>query len=66
MSLDFDVVHGLIVRRVLKHTIFLQFLEIEAAQGVDRAADIVIRQGKLDNNVAIDEGNAGKASKGVA
>ena len=51
---------------MLKHTIFLQFLEIEAAQGVDRAADIVVRKGKLDNNVAIDEGNAGKASQGVA
>ena len=49
----------------MKHTIFLQFLEIESAQGVDRDADIVMRQGKLDTNVAIDESNAGKASKAV-
>ena len=39
---------------VLRHTIFLQVLEIESAQGVDRDADIVIRQGQLDINVAID------------
>lgn len=32
---------------------------------MERDADIVIRQGKLDTKVAIDESNAGKASKGV-
>ncbi|KAH6912185.1 hypothetical protein BKA70DRAFT_1398186 [Coprinopsis sp. MPI-PUGE-AT-0042] len=58
--------------KVLKHTIFLQLLNIKLAkaqaEGKDTSkieADLAARQKKLDTNTALDQENRGQTSKSV-
>ncbi|KAG8862714.1 hypothetical protein FRB97_005487 [Tulasnella sp. 331] len=57
--------NGKIKNKVLKLTIEILGLSIEAAQGKNEASSIAGEQTKLNNNIKLDTAAAGQASKGV-
>ncbi|KAG8989829.1 hypothetical protein FRB94_012277 [Tulasnella sp. JGI-2019a] len=58
--------NGKIKNKVLKLTGEVLALQIQAAQGADKAAEIAAEQKKLTNNIGLDTKAAGQPSKGVA
>ncbi|KAF8311767.1 hypothetical protein DL93DRAFT_2060656, partial [Clavulina sp. PMI_390] len=57
--------NGKIKNKVLKLTLEVQGLQIQAAQGKNTASQITAETTKLNNNIALDTKAAGQASKGV-
>ncbi|KAG8984392.1 hypothetical protein FRB94_005949 [Tulasnella sp. JGI-2019a] len=58
--------NGKIKNKVLKLTAEVLGLQIQAAQGADKASDIATEQKKLTTNIGLDTKAAGQPSQGVA
>ena len=58
--------NGKIQNKVLKLTLEVKGLQIQAAQGADKADAITVEQGKLSKNIALDQKAAGQASSAVS
>ena len=52
--------------KVFKLTGTILKLQIQAAQGQDTSAKLAAEEKKLNNNIALDEGNAGQPSTAVS